>query len=421
MPRLFACLLACLALLVLPACGSRAERNEYRDDVTRFRQHGVVEFEQLKRDLRRYAIDQKLRTQELPLDVAAFLEWRHREWWNLTDELAAVMAYEWHTVEMLAQDAARCYGYEIANFPKLGDDVARFFEHADAEWAGLVRDIIIFVEWRSREWLPLRQDIKEAYERLGWEAGNLQVDLANFTSWREREWRKLTRASAEFMLWERGQGNRLRLDLRRFRAARALEANYLVADLGAYWRYETQAMPPRLIADVYRWALIAPQELARLRDDITRFGETIPEDTLKLVDDLSRFLDAQVDVLPRLAADVERFFEVYEREWGPLSAEVRRYWRSNVALGILLREDMQLFFIENTQTETAEMQASLRRFVAYSGKEWKDFRAALARFLYDDSGRAFGDRGMPYYGDAGRAVFDDPRAYPVRGYDAGDE
>jgi len=125
--------------------------------------------------------------------------------------------------------------------------------------------------------------------------------------------------------------------------------------------------------------------------------------------------------MPYLAADVERFFEVYEREWGPLSAEVRRYWRSNVALGVLLREDMRLFFIENTQTETAEMQASLRRFVAYAGKEWKDFRASLGRFLGDDSGRAFGDRGVPSRGDAGRAVFEDPRAYPVRGYDAGDE
>ena len=223
------------------------------------------------------------------------------------------------------------------------------------------------------------------------------------------------------MVWEREQGNRLRLDFRRFRAARALEANYLVTDFGAYWRYETQAMPPRLIADVCRWALLPPQELARLRGEIARFGETIPEDTLKLVDDLSRFFAAQVDVMPYLAADVERFFEVYEREWGPLSADVRRYWRSNVALGILMRDDMRLFFIEHGQTEAAEMQASLRRFVSYAGKEWKDFRATLGRFLGDDYGRAFGDRSVPLSGDAGRAVFDDPRAYPVRGYNVGEE
>ncbi len=421
MSRLLACLFACVALLVLPACGSQAERNEVRDDTARWRQARVVEFEQLKRDLRRYAIDQKLRTQELPLDAAAFLAWRNREWWNLTDELAAVMAYEWDTVEKLFQDAARYYGYEVRNFPKLGDDAARFFEHADEEWIRLARDVVVFVEWRDREWLPLRSDIKQAYERLGWEAGNLQVDLANFVGWREREWRKLIRSRDEFMLWERQQGIRLRADLRRFRAARAIEAKYLIADLRAYWHYEALAMPPRLIADVWRWVQLPPQELAHLRDDIARFGETVPQDALKLIDDLSRYVDGQVEVVPLLVADVDRFFEVYEREWGPLAAEVRRFWRVNVSLGVVMRDDMRLFFVEHGQTETAELQTSMRRFVAYGGKEWKDFRAAIARFLWDDSGRAFGDRAVPMLGDAGRAVFDDVRAYPVRGYDAGEE
>lgn len=424
MSRLLACLFACLALLallVLPACGSRAERNELRDDMARFRERGAVEYEQFKRDLRRYALDNNLRTQELPLDVAAFMPWRHREWWNLTDELAAVMVYEREAVVKLTADVARFYGYEVQNFPGTAEDVARFFHHADQEWARLVRDVIVFVEWRNREWLPLRQDIKQAYERASWEMANLQVDVANFVGWREREWRKLVRSGAEFRVWEREQGQRMRADLRRFRAARALEANYLVADFRAYFAFETQAMPPRLIADFWRWGELPPQELARLRDDIARFGETLPEDTVKLVADLERFFDSQLDAVPRLAAEVDHFFAVYEREWGPLSAETRRYWRSNVALGILLREDMQRFFVEHGQTETAELEASMRRFVSYAGVEWKDFRAAVARFLYDDSGRAFGDRSVPMRGDAGRPVFDDPRAYPVRGYDAGED
>ena len=67
------------------------------------------------------------------------------------------------------------------------------------------------------------------------------------------------------------------------------------------------------------------------------------------------------------------------------------------------------------------MMRSTRRFIAYAGKEWKDFRRTLDHFLWDDSGRAFGDRAVPMQGDAGRTVFDDPRMYPVRGYDAGDQ
>jgi hypothetical protein len=421
MPWLLACLLACLALLVLPGCGSRAERSEFRDDTARFRQARVVEYEQLKRDLRRYAVDQHLRSKELPVDYAAFIEWRHREWWNLTDETAALFAYERESIEKLVDGAARAYGYEARNFPRIGDDLARFFEHADPEWAGLVRDACIFIEWKDRELLPLRRDLQDAYERLGWEAGNLQLDVAQFVNWREREWRKLAHGSSEFMAWERDQGMRLRADLRRFRAARALEANYLVADFRAYWNFEVQAMPPRLIADYSRWSQLPPQELARLRDDIARFGETVPEDALKLVDDLTRFFDSQVDILPLLIAETDRFLDVYEREWGPLSAGARRYWRSNVGLGIVLRADMQMFLLEHGQTETAELQASTRRFIDYAGKEWKDFRRTLGRFLWDDSGRAFGDRGVPMQGDAGRPVFDDPRLYPVRGYDAGDQ
>jgi hypothetical protein len=420
MRRALACLLACAALLLLGAC-SRAERNETRDDLARFRQARAVEYQQLKADLRRYAIDQKLRSQELPADLSAFMEWRRREWWNLTDELAALMAYEWDTVHQLSVESARFYGYELRNFPMLADDVARFFEHADPEWDRLVRDVCIFVEWRSRELLPLRKELRDAYDRIGWEAGNLQIDFIEFIEWRSREWRQMQQASAAFMDFERSQGRRLREDLRRFRAARALEANYLVADCKAWWYFETQAMPPRLIADVGRWWMLPARELNQLRGDIARFGEGIGENASKLVDDVARYANAQIDLIPLLAVDVDRFFEVYDRELAPLAAETRRWWRSNVALGIVLRDDMRQFFLEHGRTESAELDASVRRFFSYSHKEWKDFKASLARFLYDDSGRAFGSRGVPSLGDAGQPVFDDPRAAPARGYDAGNE
>ncbi|MBN8525741.1 MAG: hypothetical protein J0M02_10430 [Planctomycetes bacterium] len=420
MRRVLAVILLSGLVLLLTSCGGQAERNELRDDLRRFREARAVEYEQIKRDLARYAIDQKLRAVEAPVDVAKFLEWRRREWWNLTDEMAALVAYEWDNIARLSADAARFYGYEVRNFPLATDDVARFFAYADDEWNGLVRDVCIFVEWRDRELLPLRRDLRMAYERLDWEAASLQVDLASFLVWRSREWRRMVEATDDFIAWERSQGQRLRADLRRFRAARAIEARYLVADFKAWWGFETSAMPVRLVADVYRWAALTPYELARLRDDIARFGEGIGEDAVKLIDDLDRYMSAQVDLVPQLAADVERFFDVYAREYGPLEDDVRRWWRSNVALGIVMRDDMRLFFLEHGQTEASELQASLRRFFSYSGKEWKDFRNSLARFLYDDSGRAFGDRGTPARMDI-RPVFDDPRSTPARGYDAGDE
>ena len=421
MHRVLACLLACLALLTLSACGSQAERNETRDDLRRFRQARGAEVEQIKRDLARFGRVEASIASEIPHDAAAFFAWRHREWRRLQDDLAVLIAYEWETIEQLTLDAARFYGYEIRNFPKLTKDIAIFFEYADFEWAGLVRDVAMFVEWQDREWLPLRRELREAYERLGWEAGNLQVDLLTFLQWREREWRRLVSTTDHFMSIERTQGQRMREDLRRFRAARALEANYLVADLKQWWAYEAGAMPPRLIADVYRWAQLPPQEITALGNDIVRFGEGIHEDTLKLIDDLGRFANHQIDLLPALIADVDRFFIVYERECGPLGADVRRWWRSNIGLGILLREDLRIALIENPREDAAELQASMRRFVSYAGKEWKDFKGALGRFLHDDSGRAFGDRSMPMAGDSGRAVFEDPRAYPARGYDAGEE
>ncbi|HND56475.1 MAG TPA: TIGR01212 family radical SAM protein, partial [Pirellulaceae bacterium] len=60
------------------------------------------------------------------------------------------------------------------------------------------------------------------------------------------------------------------------------------------------------------------------------------------------------------------------------------------------------------------IQAELERRDTWQGKRW-------SLPVGDDSGRAFGDRNAPFSGDAGRAVFEDPRAYPVRGYDAGEE
>lgn len=423
MGRLCVVAACCIMLgLFVAGCGSQAERNEMRDDLTRFRQQRAAEFTRMQQDIARFVREHDLNGRELPIDIDHFLEWRRREWWHLSESLAAAYVYEWDNVARLADGAARCYGVELRNFPRVGDDVLRFFEHADLEYQHLVMDVVAFIEVQHRELLPLRAELKDAYARVGWEAANLQLEVRDFLSWREREWNKLRRDAGTVMAEERVLGQKLRDDLRRFRAARAIEGRLLVADLKAWWRYENEAMPARLIDDLYRWESLPAHELNKLRDDVARFGEGIAEDAAKLAIDGDRYARAQLDQAPLLAYEVDRFFEDHKREIARLDDGVHRFWTSNVSLGILSMEDMHVFFIEHTGEEAAELQASLRRFVAYSRKEWRDFRAAWARFLYDDSGRAFGDKGLPMAGGTGGpGGEDDPRAFPARGYDAGRE
>lgn len=418
MSRWIAGLVACLALLAA-GCGSIVERNGVRDDLRRFRDQRSLEFVQIKRDLERYVADNKLRAQELPIDLDHFLRWQRREWWNLTEEVAAVLAYEREAVFKLVDGAARCYGYEVRNFPVVTEDIARFFRNAEPEYLNLVKDVVMFLAVQERELLPLRREIRDCFTRVAWESASLAIDLRTFMQWREREWNKLGDEARAVVVVDSQLGLRLREDLRRFRAARALEGRLLVADLKAYWHHEAVAMPPRMIDDLYRWSTLPPQEYIRLRAEVAQFGEGIGEDAMKLVDDVGRYAKGQLDQVPLLVLDVEDFFAYSRIELTRLDAGVRRFWRSNVALGILSIEDMRLFFIEHTREEAAELQASLRRFVSYAGKEWKDFRGAIARFCWDDSARAFGDRNLPLGGSPPGG--DDPRIYPVRGYDAGDE
>lgn len=296
--------------------------------------------------------------------------------------------------------------------------MARFFERADPEWAKLVRDVVAYLEWKDREMLPLRDDVEQALNRVSWEGANLQIDVHNFIEWRDREWHRLGGETDQLLFAEHQLGRRLREDMRRFRAARVAEGRLLTADFSAWWFYEVRAMPPRLLDDVWRWSAQPPRDLEKLARDIADYGAGIGEDTLKLVDEVGRYTDCQLEQIPLLAADVQRFFDTYEREWGPLQADVRRWWTVNVSLGIVLRSDMRRFFLDHAGEEASELQAGMRRFVAYGRVEWKDFKGALARFFYDDSGRAFGGPAAAP-GDPGGPVFDDPRAYPVRGYDAG--
>lgn len=420
MTRWIAGIVACFALVAV-GCGSVAERNATRDDLRRFHEQRAVECLQIKRDLVRFIDDNALRARELPIDLAHFLSWYRREWWNLTEDVAVVMAYEREAVQKLADGAARCYGYDLRNFPVVTEDLARFFKNADPEYANLVKDVVAFIEVQHREILPLRQEVSEALAKVRWEAASLDLDLRDFLQWRDREWRKLASESKSLVLVDSQLGQTLRDDLRRFRAARAIEGTLLVADLKAYWHYEGEAMPPRLIDDLYRWGSLSTQEFSRLRVEVAQFGEGLNQDVVKLAADAARYGNAQLEQVPLLVIEVERFFSDGEVEFARLDAGMRRFWAANVALGTLSMRDMRQFFVDHTNEEAAELHASLRRFVSYAGKEWKDFRGAIARFCWDDSARGFGYRDVPSSGGTLPLSADDPRAYPVRGYDAGSE
>src|SRR4051812_11926617 len=105
MPRWALLAAAMLALLA----GCCRERDETIDDVHRFGRKGNEELQQLRVDINRYVISNKLNGQNLPLDATRFIEWRKREWWDLRDELAWTMMYEWQNVERMSTEVARYY------------------------------------------------------------------------------------------------------------------------------------------------------------------------------------------------------------------------------------------------------------------------------------------------------------------------
>src|SRR4051812_33363272 len=143
-------LLCTAAALVVLIAGCCRERDAAVDDVHRFVKQSEREAQLLAIDVERYAVSNALVAKELPLDVANFIEWRKREWWNLKDELAWHYNQEWLAIEKLTKDVSRYYGYNVQNFPHAKDDVLRFFAHADAEWRNLVQDIIIWREYQLR-------------------------------------------------------------------------------------------------------------------------------------------------------------------------------------------------------------------------------------------------------------------------------
>jgi hypothetical protein len=397
---------ALIAVAIALLAGCCKERDETVDDLHRFGRKGNEEVAQLRIDINRFVISNALNAQNLPFDADRFIEWRKREWWYLRDELAWTMVYEWQNVERLTTEVARYYGYNVQNFPRAWQDVLNFFAKADAEWRNLVMDVCVWVEYQNRELTPLREDLHRFYDHTGWEVANLDIDVRQFIEWRDREYRKLVRDGRDWFAANLEDWDKLQYDVERFRAHAAVEQERMTVDLACFWAYE-HGTAPRLVDDVYRYTQWREREWRKFCIDVDNFAvQHTRWESERLEADLWRYKQSQLELIPKLMLDVDRFFQCYEREVRPLTEEVKRWWRYNIAIGRLAIEDLKHFY-QNSDEEVAELEADMKRFVGYGGKEWLDLVAHVKRFATCAYDPAFGDSAVPAEGSYPPAVMDD--------------
>jgi hypothetical protein len=385
-------LLAVAALAALAGgCVARAERHATADDLSRFTARSVEEWQKTKAGVERYVVTQRLGGKAATLDASRFLEWRRREWWNLTGELAWHAAYDRERIFQLLDDSARFYGYEIRNAPKSVDDFLEFFRRADPEWQALAMDITIFLEWRGRELMPLRTDLREFYDGTRGDLAQMGGDLAAFLHWREREYLKLIRDGKEWFAASLDEWDRMVDGIERMQAEAIASGRRIPVDLALFWSEQT-GKAPRLIDDVWRFARWRQREWEGLRRDMADVAFTTKTDSQALVDDIRRHLAENRADTAQALLDLERFFQTYEREVGPLSDGIRAFWRSNIAAGHLAIQDAKRFF-QAAGPEAAELGAGMSRFIAYGGVEWDRLRKRVKNFL--DPDLVIGDPNLP--------------------------
>ncbi len=371
---------ACAALA--GGCVAQAERRATADDLSRFSARSVEEWQHTKAGVERYVVNHRLGATSSVLDASRFLEWRRREWWNLTDELAWHAAYDRERIFQLLDDSARFYGYEVRNAPKSVDDFLDFFRRADDEWRALAMDITIFLEWRDRELMPLRKDLREFYAGAGADLTHLGTDLASFLRWREREYRKLIRDGREWFVASLDEWDRMVDGIERMQAAAIASGRRIPVDLAVFWSDEI-GQAPRLVDDVWRFARWRQREWEVLSRDVADATFAVASDSKALVDDIRRHLAENRADTAQALLDLERFFATYEREVGPLSDGIRAFWRSNIAAGHLAIADAKRFF-QAAGPEAAELGAGMSRFIAYGGTEWERLRKRVKNFLDPD-------------------------------------
>lgn len=395
--------------------GCARETAATSDDLQRFALHGDDELARIHKDIERFVVSNGLSAQALPLDTARFMEWRRREWWALKFELALLRKNAWADIEKMTKEVGRFYGYNITNFPRATDDVLNFFHRADVEWSQLVMDVAIFQEYRNRELWPLRQDIKEFYAKARWEVATLNNDVTCFLRWREREYEKLIQDGRDFFAYADWEMQQMAFDVQRFWMHANIEGARMTADLSAFYTYEKVSVP-RLVDDVWRFTRWREREMAKFKADLQGWRRNALDDNQALIADLRRYGNTQRDDLPKMMAEVDRFFAWYEREFEPLSDEVKRFWKTNIALQRLAKQDLYSFY-RHTFEEVAELRAGAHRFFAYGSKEWDDLVVSIKRFTTDHD-PVFGDGAMPSGGRGSPVVFDDHMP-PDSGYGHG--
>lgn len=394
--------------------GCCKEHRELADDFRREGDHAEFSYRQLKVELERYAISNKLWGTRVPFDVNRFLEWRKREWWHLTDRFAWLIAYEWGTVERLSIDAGRLYGYEITNFPRNRQDILTFLVRADPEWRNLVMDMCIFVEWKKRESYKIVDEFAEFLATASWEAASFELEVKDALAFRRREYLKFARDGRDWWASSQVEWDRLRLGWIRFQAHSAIEGKRLRADFRFFYSAEL-AQVPRLFDEWVMWAQFRERELWRLQDELRQVALSAHFEWLALGDDLRRWKEVQLAEIPKLMLDVEHFFVVYEREIRPLSDEVKRFWRVEIAARHLAIADLRRYLTLSAE-ETAELEFDVKRFVVYGSVEWRHLVATFRRFATCAYDPAFGDPAMPMAGRGGPTVFNDhtpPQTFQV--------
>lgn len=399
------------AVLFIGGCAC-AERTELSDDLERFSSRHEEEHRILTERFERFAINNNLMVERLPMEFERFLVWRKYEWWRLNDSLAYLVRQEWDGIEKLSAEVGRYYGYQIMNFPRLVSDIENFFLKAPAEWRNLVMDVAIFKEYHARHHAPLTEELERFYMSADWEGANLQIDVTSFLEWRQREYQKLVNDGKVFFALARGERERLADGWRRMQDKAVREEQYIVADFERFALHAEDWELPRLIDDVWHFLQWQDREYARFRRD----GKVLLEDMNwqmdSLVADIQRFKTRHKEEQDQLRGDLERFFANYEREVRPLSDEVKRFWRHNFNMQYVMVEDIKRFY-RYAEEEAALLEADIRRFMAYGKTEWATLKKRLRYHFTCDWNPGFGDHILPYTGDVHGTGFKGDHLVPL--------
>ena len=385
-----------VCLLLLSSC-RRPDVTETRSDVERFVKTAPKDFRLLVERID-YFIDEEVnRIGSVPPDFERFLDWRKREWWNLREEFAYHIHYDWEIISKLVEDVARYHGYQVENFPKLEDDILRFFNHhTQTEWHNLVMDVTIWVEYNRVEHRKMFKWLKYQYEMVDWEVTNLVTDWRMFLQWRKEAY-ALQANFEDFFSQEISLVDDFKADLERFRVLAMVDAGNIVMDFKYFFIDSTKIEIPRLYDDVQRYVRRVPSEYRLAANSLKRYGTTNMKDFNKLYDRVRAFKQAQMTDIKIALARANKFFEFYEREYEPLTEDVKRFWRYNILEGRVLFDQLKEFY-EQEKIAGYELKLGAKRFVRYGGVEWKRLKAGWKRFI-NGEGVAYGTVDLPSSGD----------------------